>query len=109
MSRLKGQRFRAPRSDPVAISRATEDQPVVYRHAREVPNRGLLPTNALKIRSRESEVWVRIPSSAPMKKLFSKGDWLGFASLSASHSRAGKRMKRHVICQVFVKCREPCS
>jgi hypothetical protein len=55
----------------------------------------------------KNEVWVRIPSSAPLRTQFSEGDSLGVPSLAASHSRARKRMKARSICQVFVKCGRP--
>src|SRR5205814_9622892 len=50
--------------------------------------------NGLKIRSRESGVWVRIPSSAPSKMRFYDGNSLGFAIWSVANGRARKRTKR---------------
>jgi hypothetical protein len=50
--------------------------------------------NGLKIRSREGGVWVRIPSSAPLKRRFTQGNSLGFAISAFAHCRARKRTKR---------------
>src|SRR6476660_4409382 len=46
--------------------------------------------NGLQIRSRESGLWLRIPSSAPSKMRFYEGNSLGFEILSIANSRARK-------------------
>src|SRR5204862_1314591 len=63
--------------------------------------------NGLKIRSREGEVWVRIPSSAPSKMPFYEGKSTYFSESSIANGRARKRTESPSICQVFVKLISP--
>jgi hypothetical protein len=51
----------------------------------------------------KSEVWVRIPSSAPRKRRFSYEESGKSAILSLANGRARKRTKGPLIRQVFVK------
>jgi hypothetical protein len=57
--------------------------------------------NGLKIRSCESGVWVRIPSSAPSKTRFNEGKSTHLIKSVVVQPRARKSTKTHSICQVF--------
>ena len=50
----------------------------------------------IAIRSRESGVWLRIPSSAPSKMRFYEGNSLGFEILSIANSRAENARKHRL-------------
>ena len=58
--------------------------------------------NGLKIRSRESEVWVRIPSSAPSKMRFYERKSANWPINPVAKGRAPKRTNSPSIRQVFV-------
>ena len=58
--------------------------------------------NGLKIRFRESEVWVRVPPSAPSKMRFLEGELPNYSVLAVANGRARKRSKSKSIRQLFV-------
>ena len=57
--------------------------------------------NGLKIRFRESEVWVRVPPSALSKGRFVEGESPNHAVWTVAHGHARKRSKSKSIRQLF--------
>ena len=58
--------------------------------------------NGLKIRFRESEVWVRVPPSAPSKMRFCEGKATHCSVSAVANRRAQKRSESNPIRQLFV-------
>ena len=58
--------------------------------------------NGLKIRFRESEVWVRVPPSAPSEMRFYEGESAHYSVSVVANRRARKRSKSQSIRQLFV-------